>query len=252
MEAKDPKAIYRTKLYEEFNPLWHIKDSPWKCRKMLQAIPGGLEFGGTLKILDIGCGVGEILRLFSEEMEKRGAKAQCYGYDISPHAIREAQKNFPEGKFRCKEFSGKDFKGLEIDIALLIDILEHLENPGAMLRELRPRAKYLIVHLPLEDNMSLRMRKGELKEREKKMGHIHHFNHRSALDLLGKDFEVLRHIYTCFDVDGDYKYGSRLNNLVGRPLRKVLYSVSPRLMSKTLGCSMMVFLRSRDYRVRSA
>lgn len=240
-----PKNIYTTEIYKKTNPSWHIKDSPWKCKKIFDTIPPSFKFKKRLKVVDIGCGVGEILKLFSEKIESLGSKIECFGYDISPHAIKEAKKNFPKGKFRCKEFSKHDFN-CYIDITLLIDILEHLENPDGLLSGLERTTKYLIVHLPLENNLALKIRKNEMKNRSRRMGHIHHYDKKSAMDMFERHkFEVISYVYTCFDVDGNYKYNSKLNRVFGAPLRRIIYDVSPSFLSKSLGCSLMCFLKNK-------
>lgn len=243
-DKSDQINIYTTKIYKNLNPSWHIKDSPWKCKKILDVIPPSFSFGNKLKILDIGCGVGEILKLVSAKVEALGSKTECFGYDISPHAIKEARKNFPKATFKCKEFSKADLGGV-VDITLLIDILEHLKTPDRLLSELEKTTNCLIVHVPLEKNLALKIRKKEMKKRSDHLGHIHHYDRKSAIDMLEKhDFKVVRSMYTCFDVDGNYKYDSKLNRVLGGPLRRTIYKISPSFLSKSLGCSLMCFLKN--------
>jgi 2-polyprenyl-3-methyl-5-hydroxy-6-metoxy-1,4-benzoquinol methylase len=82
------------------------------------------------KILDIGCAYGYFLRA----CEARGFKT--YGVDVSKHAISVAGTICTaELKVVDVEKSKLPFKNSNLDAIFLMDILEHLENPYKLLRE---------------------------------------------------------------------------------------------------------------------
>ncbi len=101
-----------------------------------------------MKVLDVGCGRGEILR----HCAKRGAKA--YGIDYSPVAVRIASEVAGEGAGMAITFADAKvlpFADASFDRVLMFDLVEHLHpwELGQALAEARrvlePRGR-LIVH----------------------------------------------------------------------------------------------------------
>jgi SAM-dependent methyltransferase len=94
-------------------------------------------------IIDLGCGNGGLIA----EFLKRGIQGRFAGADISESAIRYAKENVPGADFFCLDLINN---GLieNYDIAVLSEVLEHLENDAAILEKLAPRVKYVIVSVP--------------------------------------------------------------------------------------------------------
>jgi SAM-dependent methyltransferase len=81
-------------------------------------------------VLDVGCGVGGVLRAFQD----RGLK--IFGCDYVPHYIEAARREMPGGDFRIGSL--EQFKaGENFDLVILADVVEHLREPLAFLRDLR-------------------------------------------------------------------------------------------------------------------
>jgi len=110
-----------------------------------------------LKILDFGCGDG--IMLF--ELEKIFIEYYYYGYDNDKNLIDTAvnvskkyslnnkSSFYPYNINDYEEFPGKSKE--KYDMVLLLDILEHLENPGKLLKSLLPSLKrnsYILVSVP--------------------------------------------------------------------------------------------------------
>ena len=76
----------------------------------------------NIKVLDIGCGPGEILDFLTE--------VDYFGYDINPNYINYAKIKYKnKGKFFCKKFTNRDIKKLpKFDHVLLLGILHHLNS----------------------------------------------------------------------------------------------------------------------------
>lgn len=243
------RNIYINGGYAKYNPSWHIEDSPWKARKIINVIPEAVlgKLNSKLKIVDAGCGTGEILKLVSRRFRDNGLSVSCDGYDISPSAIESAKKNFPEANFYCRGFDKGRYKtsGQNIDIALLIDILEHIEDPQRLLREVSEVSAYAVCHMPLEDNLEVKIRR--LKKRFKKsVGHINYYNKKSAVELIEKNgFSIEDMTFTCLDYDADYAMKSLPRRLIAQPLRRIFFKDHPGFTAAVLGnCSLMFFLRS--------
>ena len=77
------------------------------------------------KILDIGCGTGDLLHFVSD--------VEYYGFDLDPTYIEMAKKQFGNrGKFFCKPVSRDAFSGTEeFDIISAMGILHHLNDDEA-------------------------------------------------------------------------------------------------------------------------
>jgi ubiquinone/menaquinone biosynthesis C-methylase UbiE len=92
------------------------------------------------KILDIGCGHG----VNCIELNNRGF--HCIGIEVKEEYAREAQKHVEAYHMRAEklEFPDKSF-----DTVIMLEVLEHLEDPYAALEEtVRVARKNLILSVP--------------------------------------------------------------------------------------------------------
>lgn len=102
-----------------------------------------------MDVLDIGCGWGQALLAF----KKKGM--HCYGFDPAPEGVAYARKKGLDvvraGMEKMDVFGGKKF-----DVVTLIDVLEHLSDPVAVLKEIRGSllkpGGILIIDVPNEFN----------------------------------------------------------------------------------------------------
>jgi 2-polyprenyl-3-methyl-5-hydroxy-6-metoxy-1,4-benzoquinol methylase len=109
---------------------------------------------GAGTILDVGCSAGTLAR----EMVAAGAVVD--GVEVDPDAAREASRF-------CRQVVVGDFSAGEIDlpkqaydVVLLADVIEHLADPVAALRRLRPlvgAGGFLLVSTPNIANWSMRL-----------------------------------------------------------------------------------------------
>lgn len=96
--------------------------------------------GGT-SVVDLGCGDGGLLSLLKEENIK------SWGYDLAPKNIEYANK------IRNVDARYTDFKNENIEyanIAVLTEVLEHLDTPHDVLKNLP--SKFLIASSPYNEN----------------------------------------------------------------------------------------------------
>lgn len=72
-----------------------------------------------VKIADIGCGGGDILKLMAKWGRKKGIKLELTGIDANPHVVAYAKKNtvnFPEINYQKSDIFSNDFKNQQFDI----------------------------------------------------------------------------------------------------------------------------------------
>ena len=94
------------------------------------------------KILDIGCGSGSLIKV----LRKESTKLKPYGIDISNLGHPEKVMNFYQTDAESLPFKDKFF-----DLVFLVDILEHVVNPQAVLKEaIRVLSKggYILIRTP--------------------------------------------------------------------------------------------------------
>ncbi len=99
-------------------------------------------------VIDIGCGYGWLLDYFDS------AQRVC-GSDISEHAIEVAKKRSPNREFKVADIqNGVAFED-KFDLVLAINVIEHLPNPEAGIKEICEALKpggITLVHLPTINN----------------------------------------------------------------------------------------------------
>ncbi len=102
------------------------------------------------RVLDVGCGAGSIAKAVKRERPD----LEVFGCDLSESALATAGIA-PEGvDFRLATAERMPFGDGEFDFVWIFDVLEHVEDPDQVLREvvrvLKPGGGFHIV-LPLED-----------------------------------------------------------------------------------------------------
>lgn len=185
MQNNTSKNLYIDGDYAAMHPDWHLEDAPGKAIDIFPALGFVVEcYNGKnmLKIADVGAGVGGVLsevgKLVSASYPH--LNVDLTGFEISPQAVNKGRELFPLLDLRHKYFEAEDGP---FDIVMLIDVLEHLENPRDILRAAISCSDYLVVRQPLVESFSSYLQNRYRSEREI-YGHINHFNCRSFVDLL--------------------------------------------------------------------
>jgi SAM-dependent methyltransferase len=82
------------------------------------------------RVLEVGCGLGHLLGWLTN-------KYSVFGADINPWALRQAQRNVPEGSFL--QLSAENLRALQDEIFSVVitkHVVEHLTNPGLAISEM--------------------------------------------------------------------------------------------------------------------
>jgi len=123
---------------------------------------------GNVKILDIGCGTGEV----AVRYKKFG---EVYGIDISPKSIEEAERNN-----RCDEYfvgmaEDLPFNKSYFDIVICTEVIEHLmdvERACSEINRVLKNTGYLIISTPNPLSYLMIRRKIVEKIKRKHFGQI--------------------------------------------------------------------------------
>jgi SAM-dependent methyltransferase len=184
------KDLYTSGDYLEKNPTWHIEESPWKAKEIMRMVQRNSIAPQT--ICEVGCGAGEVLRLLQMRMD---SKCIFSGYEISPQAF-ELSKSRENDRLHFKLQNFMEEKSVYFDLILVLDVLEHMENPYDLLRDIKFKSQYKIIHFPLDISVKSVLCDQLVTYREQ-YGHIHYFTKSIALRMLEEmGYEVLDSFYT--------------------------------------------------------
>jgi len=217
------------------NPDWHVEDAPWKTEQIVRMLERNRLRPRT--VCDVGCGAGEILRQLRHLLDP---DTRLVGYEISPQALALARSRPAEG-VTFVHGTVRDISE-PVDLALVIDVIEHLEDYFAFLRELRPRAEYKLFHVPLELSAQAVLRQKPLLANRRRVGHLHHFTKDLVLELLADvGYEAVDWFYTLWSIERPPKsWRERL----ARGPRRIAFAVQADLAARTLGgASLLVLAR---------
>lgn len=218
--------IYQDGKYKESNPTWHEHDAPWKARQVQSILAdNGVPFG---TFCEVGCGTGEILVQLSQAYPD----ATFTGYDISPHALELATgRQGDRVSFHLDDPLGKP--GLTFDVALVADVVEHVEDCFDFVRKVKDLAGTKVFHIPLDLSVQSVLRMWPILNLREGVGHIHYFTKDTALALLTDcGYKIVDWRYTASRLElPDQARSSR----VVAPVRRALHKANPDLAVRVLG-----------------
>lgn len=227
--------IYTDGSYLEKNPDWGEEDSLWKSIFVKKIIERN-KLNPRL-ICDIGCGRGLIIKHLCDSLHK---DIYFDGFDISIDAIHYAKPNETN---RVKYYLGDiediiNFKK-NYDLAIVLDVVEHLDDYTGFLKKVKNVATYKLFHLPIEISIRhILFEKSFLLKYQQKYGHINHFSKLIFLDILK---EYNHNII-------DYFYPERIDNIKSKTIRSLLFPIklfniiTKDLSSKILGSNGLLVL----------
>jgi SAM-dependent methyltransferase len=184
--SSDIGEMYRSDEYISKNPDLFSFDSPWKANQAWPYIEHAvLQLKKpAIALLDVGGGAGEILKIVSERIaSKHSVRVHKYLLDMSPGILEVQRKANPDFVRSLNEdVAHTSLADKEIDLALLLDVLEHVADPAAALREIRRVSHWAVLKVPLEDNLyfnllNLKSRGRFRKKLAENLGHITVYNY---------------------------------------------------------------------------
>lgn len=107
--------------------LWHIN----KLKNVINSIK--LRHTNPLNILDVGSASG----WFLYELKKEFGNAECVGIDVYKKAIDYGKRKYKNIKLVKADAHKIPFKDREFEVIICCEVLEHVEEPEVVIKEMR-------------------------------------------------------------------------------------------------------------------
>jgi SAM-dependent methyltransferase len=173
-----------------------IRPDGWSIASYrLSEVLAGLPERG--RVLEVGCGAGRYLRALAELRPD----LELVGCDVSRKALDQLASRAPSIEHRLAMGETLPAETGEFDAVLVIDVLEHVPDPVALLRDVRrilADAGRFHLHVPCEGDPLCLWRwlpgqSGPQALKQRLAGHVQRFRRRQLLETLAQvGFETMR------------------------------------------------------------
>lgn len=204
-------------------------DDEWKAEQMARVICRIPDRAGVRRYADVGCGSGGVFAGIGDRLVREGFPiARAVGYDVIPEEKFRAGR--PDLTFKRMQFAADDE---QFDLITLNDVVEHVVAPQAFLGEVARRARYVALHIPLDDRLSVLVA-NQYNFRLGPVGHISFWNPATALNLLTASglTPIWCELTPGFQAPSG---GVRRVQRVARVFRRIMWRINPGLMAVTIG-----------------
>ena len=155
---------------------------------------------------------------------------ELVGYEISPQAKALGGQLHPEVEIRLEDgLAG----GRKFDLAMAIDVVEHVEDYMGFLRAFRAQADRHLLHIPLDMTAAMVARERPILRTRSEVGHLHYFTKGTALAALKETgYRVVCTRYT----PGALELPRRSWRMHAAALpRRIGHRVAPDVTARTIG-----------------
>ncbi len=138
-------------------------------------------------VIDVGCGEG----VLTEQWADRLGDGRLVGIDLDDPKLRAewARRQRPNLEYQAGDAAALPFDDDEFDLAAAIEVLEHVEDPEAMLAEMsRVARRHLLVSVPREPIWRiLNLARGAyIRDLGNTPGHLNHWSRNGIVSLLSR------------------------------------------------------------------
>lgn len=222
--ASNLSKVYNDQYLSE-NQEWRRIGAITKARNIIDLFPDDLR---NIKVLDLGSGDGSVIKILSED--KKLSKVLLYSLEISESGIEKIKGKSVTNLVECKKFDGYNipYEDDFFDVLLCSHVIEHVENPRILLREIKRVSKFQILEIPIDFSFKC----------DEKVNHFLSYGHINIFSpqlfnflLLSEGFIIdqkLNRFYSNQTYDMVY-IGKTFKRLI-RHIRKFIWSCIPLLM----------------------
>jgi 2-polyprenyl-3-methyl-5-hydroxy-6-metoxy-1,4-benzoquinol methylase len=158
-----------------------------------QQVVAAVRLADPSCVLEVGCGEGYVLA----ELQRAEVNADLIGVDFSEPAITAARQRLaPPAELHvgdAREVT-QSFSGRRPDLVMMLEVLEHLEEPEAMLDDLAAlTTRHVLLSVPREPlfrGMNL-LRLKNVRALGNDPEHINHWSSRSFVKTVSRRFEIV-------------------------------------------------------------
>lgn len=174
------------------NPLYR-----WHMNAFHECIFAFVQQADPESVLDAGCGEG----FGVHDLAKRDASLDLTGIDLDEAAVAYAQARFgPVASFDHGSTLDLPYDDDTCDLVLCSEVLEHLQDPGAAVEELKRVARtHVLVTVPLEPYFQALNDIAQWLGISDDAGHVQFWNHNAFQTFIGTHFDGAtferKHIY---------------------------------------------------------
>jgi SAM-dependent methyltransferase len=196
MTSTSEKAFYDD-IWVAWRDMQRYAPAPRYLRRMVMKELKPLSFSS---VLDVGCGEGTLLGMIAQ----RYPSAQLGGCEFSETALLSCREQLPQANIFSLDLLKDDVSGIEYDVLLSVQVLEHLSDDVVALERMRKMCKgTIIISVP----------GGKLDDRGRRNGHYRHYTRRDLVQKMER---------TGFRVTRSFTCGWPVHSLLYRQLLRLL------------------------------
>jgi SAM-dependent methyltransferase len=126
-------------------------------------------------LADLGCGNGRLL----EELAHALPQAQLAGFDLASRQIEENRLRLPDMTWTVADLQAPLAPAATFDVIVASEVIEHLDDPAMLLANAHALASH-------GGHLVLTTQSGPLRETERRVGHVQHFDPNTMSALLAR------------------------------------------------------------------
>ncbi|MCK5138024.1 MAG: class I SAM-dependent methyltransferase [Bacteroidales bacterium] len=221
--------IISKELKEKYDSQYSDKTEEWRKIGAIGKVENIIDLTKGFpfnKIIDIGAGDGNILALLSS----KNYCSDLTAVEISDSAIQQIKKKKIPGLLEIKQFDGYNlpYDDNQFDLAICSHVIEHVEHPRKLLREIKRISKNQVFEVPID--FSLRV--------DRKFKYFNSYGHINIYSpalfnflMYSEGFEILKNKYALYNMEviefQTKKYSAKYFKIV---VKRLLWKTIPILM----------------------
>lgn len=232
--------LYTSSRYLKKNPSYHLEDSLYKHNNFIKILKkNNFIFKKVKSIIDVGCGIGEILKYLKKN--NLFLNASFAGYDVNKYAIKFAKKN-SDINFFCENYKELS-KNKKSDLIICADVFEHVDNDVYFLKKLLNNGKFFLFNVPLDISLISLIKKNFFKKKYNDVGHIHFYSKYSIiLKIEHCGYKIIDKIYAKNRLKHFTKKGFSIKKFLIIPFQYILDKINEDFACAIFGGYSLVIL----------